>query len=67
MTARLLRRLPRLLRSSAAACSTNHDTGNRALFEYRDAVYVILVTYIGARYTGLFILVEILTMNYLFF
>ena len=51
MTARLLRLLPRLLRSSAVARATNRDTGNRALLEYRDAVYVILATYIGARYS----------------
>ena len=50
ITAQMLRLLPRLPRSSAAVRTTNHDTGNRALFEYRDAVYVILATYIGARY-----------------
>ena len=44
MTARLLRLLLRLPRSSAAARATDHDT------IHRDAVCVILATYIGARY-----------------
>ena len=51
MTARLLRLLLRLPRLSAAVRATNHDTSNRALFKYRDAVCVILATYIGARYS----------------
>ena len=59
ITARLLRLLSRLLRSSAAARATNHDTGTRALFEYRDAVYVILETYIGARYSIMYCLEEV--------
>ena len=50
MTARLLRLLLRLPRSSAAARATDHNTSKRALFKYRDAVCVILATYIGARY-----------------
>ena len=50
MTARLLRLLLRLPHSSAAARAIDHDTSNRALFKYRDAVCVILATYIGARY-----------------
>ena len=50
MTARLLRLLLRLPRSSAATRATDHDTSNRALFKYCDAVYVILATYIDARY-----------------
>ena len=50
MTARLLRLILRLPRSSAAARATDHDMSNRALFKYRDAVCVILTTYIGARY-----------------
>ena len=48
--ARLLRLLLRLPRSSAVARATDHDTSNRALFKYRDAVCVILATYTGARY-----------------
>ena len=55
MTTRLLRLLLRLPSSSAAAPATDHDTSNRALFKYRDAVCVILATYIGARY-NLFLL-----------
>ena len=50
MTARLLRLLLRLPRSSAAARATDHDTSNRALFKYRDAVCVIFATYIGVPY-----------------
>ena len=56
MTARLLRLLLRLPRSSAAVRATDHDTSNRALFKYRDAVCVILAIYIGAHYNVCLIL-----------